>query len=385
MIATPAGAVDTTDWKSRMSNSNGTALPTSTNGAAPDIDTAGLTTWLDESGSGAAPALVDAPASDDAELVALAERVARDRRVAELQRDPARLDRLSDEELGYQRGRVEKLRRARMDLALDQAETDVAQQRRTLAAQRRLRRLAAVEDVWQAKAAARRARLIDPTARMAAIYRTEWVVSRVLMLIAAIGIAWCAVTVGEALDGGLAYSIEPLFSVPLLVIMAMHTRAAANRTTFPPGVDRWKIIALELALFAVTTGLQVAAVVPKLDDPGANAGTLLITHLVPPALIVLAVTLQPVVSSFLANLLVSVYVEANVDTRRLSADEANLLDRAREINLLWIAGELRPTTEPCGGPSVQSVMEQLGIAKDKCQAGVAAWRKVYGTDPGHQR
>jgi hypothetical protein len=270
-----------------------------------------------------------------------------------------------------------------MDLELYQARADVEQRRRTARAQARLRRIGASEDVWQARAAAKRSRLMDPTARMASIYRTQVVVSWVLSAITVIGIAWCAVTVGESLGGSvLAYAIEPLFSAPLLVIMAMHTRAAASRTTFPPDVDRWKVIVLESALFAVTIGLQLAAVFPKLDDPGANAGALLITHMVPPALIVLAVTLQPVTSSFLANLLVGVYVEANVDARRLSADEANLLDRAREINRLWLAGELRPTTEPCGGPSVQSVMQQLGIGKEKCQAGVLAWRRLYGDGVG---
>ncbi len=362
-----------------MSGINGTALPTRPNDQTV-IDTAGVANWLASAAADPVPALVAGTAEQDDELDELAAAVLHDRRVAELQRDPARLDKLSGKELTYQRKRVERLRRARMDLDLNRARADVDQDRRDLKAQVGLRRIGAREDVWQARAAARRARLLDPTARMASIHRTQLVVSWVLMAITGIGITWCAVTVGESLDGGLAYAIEPLFSAPLLVIMAMHTRASANRTTFPPGVDKWKITLLESALFAVTIGLQLSAVFPKLGLPGANAATLLITHLVPPALIVLAVTLQPIVASFLANLLVSVYVEANVDSKRLSADQGNLLVRAREINRLWEAGQLRPTTEPCGGPSVASVMDALSIAKDKCQVGVEAWRKLYGTD-----
>lgn len=309
--------------------------------------------------------------------------VRKDQGLVELQRDTARLEKLSPKEMRHQRREAEKLRAAERKLDVLRQSTAISQKTSLFKAEAKMEAAAQSERVWQSRAKARRGRLMDPTSRLATIYRAQRATSAVLMLLAVIGIVWCAVTVGESLDGGLSYAIEPLFSVPLLVIMALHALGAQNRTTFLEGVARWKIRAVEAALFAVTIGLQVSAVLPKLAEPGANAATLLITHLFPPALIVLAVTLQPIASAFLSQLLVSVYVEAGVDTKRLAADEVNLLQRVKTINKLWEAGQLRSAnpndpTDRTAGPSVKAVQEALGLRKETVQAGIDGWWQVYG-------
>lgn len=310
--------------------------------------------------------------------------VLKDQGLVELQRDTAWLDVLSKRERKAQRRQAETLRAAERKLQQLQQSTDVEQRTGAFKADARQMKIEHEERVWQARAQAKRERLMDPTSRLATIYRTQVAVSWVLMALAAIGIGWCTVTVGASLGGGLGYTIEPLFSVPLLVIMALHALAAQNRTEFLAGTSKVKVRLLEVTLFAVTIGLQVSAVIPKLDEPAANAAVLIITHLFPPALIVLSVTLQPVVSSFLSGLLTSVYIEAGKDTKRLDADEVNLLQRVKMINTLWNAGQLRSANpndphDRTAGPSVKAVQDALGIKKELCQAGVDGWHQMYGT------
>ncbi|WP_329073516.1 hypothetical protein [Amycolatopsis sp. NBC_01480] len=315
--------------------------------------------------------------------------VHKDRSMVELQADTARLDKLSPGERKAERKQAEKLRAAERKLQLLQKSTDVSQRTSAFKAEAKMAGDAQSEQVWQARAKARRVRLMDPTSRLATIYRSQLATSTVLMLLAAIGIVWCSVTVGQSLGGGLSYTIEPLFSVPLLVIMALHALAAQNRTTFLEDIQAWKVRAVEIALFAITIGLQVSAVLPKLASAGANSATLLITHLFPPALIVLAVTLQPMASAFMSRLLTTVYIEAGVDTKRLGSDEVNLLQRVKTINTLWVAGQLRSANpedpaDKSAGPSVKAVQDVLGIRKEAVQAGVDGWWQMYGPAETHR-
>src|SRR5205823_5494666 len=91
------------------------------------------------------------------------------------------------------------------------------------------------------------------------------------------------------------------FSIPLLVIMGLSARAAQWGREFPPPGRQARIYALEVFLLAATIAMNTASVLPG-SGTWHNLATLL-AHLVPPVLIVIAVTLQPMVAAFLADIL----------------------------------------------------------------------------------
>ena len=396
-----------------MSETNGTALPTSTNGTnggMATLERSGFAKLLQNpaetsekpgervavqpaapSSPAAKPSKLSAAELVEQELAAEQLKVRKDQGLVELQRDTARLEMLSPRERKAERRQAEKLRAAERKLALLQQSTDIEQRTSAFKAAAGQTKIEHREQVWQTRAKARRERLMDPTSRLATIYRTQVGVSWVLVALTVIGVGWCAYSVGLALGGQwFAFAVEPLFSVPLLVIMTMHARAAQNRTTFPAGSaddpalrerQRRGILSLEIGLFVATTLLNVSPVVPGLGT-WRDTATLLV-HLCPPALIVIAVMLQPITSAFLSGLLTSVYIEAGVDTKRLDAEEVNLFQRVRTINTLWEAGQLRSAnpndpTDRTAGPSVKAVQDALGVRKEAVQAGVDGWWQMYG-------
>ncbi|MFD1236160.1 hypothetical protein ACFQ34_22950 [Pseudonocardia benzenivorans] len=161
------------------------------------------------------------------------------RELADLQRDRSRLDVLSATEERLERRAARRVRglgrRHDVATAVATARLDGRQRR----ADRQLARAELTDQVWQRRALARRRRLLDPTSRLASLQRTHVGVSLVLMAVAVAGIAWTSMGVHDALVGPdgtpLAYIVEPLFSLPLLVIMTLHARAAQWGRTFPPG------------------------------------------------------------------------------------------------------------------------------------------------------
>lgn len=380
-----------------MSETNPTALPTSTNGAngaTATLQRNGLRNMIPfgsktgaRPGERPTPGQPSTPAASvvDGELRDARLQVERDQGHVELQQNTARLDRLSKKELRAERRQAERLRTQRRKLQALQESTAIAQQTSRFKAEAKQAASEQGELVWQTRAKGKRERLMDPTSRLATIYRTQVAASWVLMALAVVGIGWCAYSVGKALGGQwFTYAVEPLFSVPLLVIMVMHARAAQNRTRFPIDAgdrQRRAILALEIGLFVATTLLNVSSVVPGLGQ-WVNVQTLLV-HLCPPALIVIAVMLQPIVSTFLSRLLTEVYIEAGVDSKRLSADENNLLARVKTIHTLWESNSLRSANpndphDRTAGPSVKAVQEALGLRKELCQAGVDGWWKLFG-------
>jgi hypothetical protein len=198
-------------------------------GAPRDAPPTGAAT----SGGPPRPAL-SAPA--ESELADIRAELELTRARAALLRDPAWLDELSPAERAQERSAAEAIRAMRREQALRAA---TATEKLGGREQRVTARLAAIElsdRMWSRRAQARRMRLLDPSSRLASLQRTHIASSAALICVAVAGIAWTAMGVHDALvgpDGNpLAYVVEPIFSVPLLVIMGLSARAV--RRHLPP-------------------------------------------------------------------------------------------------------------------------------------------------------
>jgi hypothetical protein len=296
---------------------------------------------------------------------------------ARLQRDPAWLDVLSDEEVTAERSAVEQLRAIRRRQLTAAARSSADRADRERRATDRLADLELSDRLWQRRALARRARLLDSTSRLASLQRTHVVTSVVLIALAAAGISWTSVGVHDALVGPggspLAYVVEPLFSLPLVMIMTLQARAAQWGREFPSTTGRRKVYALEAALLMATILVNTSNVVPGLGH--WQGATVLLAHLAPPLLILVAVTLQPMAAAFIAEVLTNAHIETAQGAKRLSAETVDVLDLTQRIREDWSAGVLR--TSPDGGPSIAHVQSLYGIGKQRAQAAVDAWRRLF--------
>lgn len=296
---------------------------------------------------------------------------------ARLQRDPAWLDVLSNKEVTAERAAVEQLRAMRRRQLAAAAKGTAERAERERRATDRLADLELSDKLWQRRALARRARLLDSTSRLASLQRTHVVTSLVLIALAAAGISWTSVGVHDALVGvggnPLAYVVEPLFSLPLVMIMTLQARAAQWGRVFPSPTGRRKVYALEAGLLMATISVNTSNVVPGLGR--WQGTTVLLAHLAPPLLILVAVTLQPMAAAFIAEVLTNAHIEATEGEKRLSADTVDVLKLTQRIRDDWSAGVLR--TSPEGGPSIAHVQSLYGIGKQRAQAGVDAWRHLF--------
>lgn len=232
----------------------------------------------------------------------------------------------------------------------------------------RLARLALSDRLWSRRAQARRLRLMDPTSRLASLHRTHVASSAALLSVALAGIAWTAAGVHHALVGPggsvLAYAVEPIFSIPLLVIMSVAARAAQFGRVFPPPAQRGKVHALKGFLLAATVALNISSVVPGTGQ-WVDLTTLL-AHLVPPLLIVVAVMLQPLVAGFLAELLTDTYVGPDAPVPpRLDTDEVDTLQLVHRVQAAMARGELPAWSD--GLPSITAIRDFLRCEKRRAQ------------------
>ena len=311
-----------------------------------------------------------AGAAGSGRVVAMRAELEQLRATAVLQRDPAWLDVLSAREERRERGAARRLRGMRRHQHLAAATATVRLAGRERRAEHRLAALEMTDRVWQRRALARRTRLLDPTSRLASIQRTHTATSTALIALAIAGIIWTSVGVHDALVGPdgtwLAYIVEPLFSLPLVVIMAVQAVAAGWGRTFPTREHRTKVYALEAGLLGATVLLNISPVVPGLGRWVDT--TTLLAHLVPPALILVAVTLTPLVGAFLAGILADAHHDAT-DTggRRLEPDTANLLALVGKVRAAIATGELA-VTPGTGRPSTEAIRRFFACEKRRAQA-----------------
>lgn len=291
---------------------------------------------------------------------------------AELQRDPAWLDVLSPREERRERAAAEKVRGMRRDQQVSVATATVRLAGRERRADQRLAGVELSERLWQRRALARRTRLLDPTARLASVQRIHVVTTTALVALAIAGIAWTSVGVHDALVGpggtALAYVVEPLFSLPLLVIMLVQAVAAQWGRRFPAPEHRGKVYALEAALLGATMLVNTSSVLPVLGEWVDS--TTLLAHLAPPGLIVVAVVLQPMIAAFLAGILADAHVDAgDSDGRRLEAETVDTLRLVGKVRAAIRGGDLT-VRDDTGRPSTEAIRRYFGCEKRRAQ-GVA--------------
>ena len=319
--------------------------------------------------SGPAEADLEIDPDTTGELLEMRRDLALLRGKAALQRDPAWLDVLSTTEETRERAAAEKIRGMRRDQHVSTATAAVGLAGRECRAEARLARYELTDRVWQRRALARRTRLLDPTSRLAALQRTHVLTTAVLLGLAAAGIGWTSVGVHDALVGSggspLAYVVEPLFSLPLLVVMALHARAAQWGRTFPAAEHRRKVVGLEAGLLAATVLVNSAGVLPGLGV--WRDTTTLLAHLAPPVLILVAVLLQPLVASFLAEILADAHVDAaDPGGRRLDGETVDMLSLVAKVRRAITGGELAVRAET-GQPSTEAIRRFFSCEKRRAQ------------------
>lgn len=317
------------------------------------------------------------------ELARLREQLALVRQRTTLLADPAWSAELSPDERQAERDTAAQIRALHRKNRLASALSEGTLSAREQKMDARLAGLALSDRLWSRRAQARRRRLMDPTSRLAALQRTHVASSTALLAVAGAGIAWTAAGVHDALVGPsgsvLAYAVEPIFSIPLLVIMSVAARAAQFGRLFPPPHQRLKVHALKGFLLAATVALNTASVLPGTGS--WVSVTTLLAHLVPPLLIVVAVMLQPLVAGFLADVLTS----ARVDTEsavppRLDSDVVDTLQLVHRVRQAVARGEL-PVWED-GLPSITAIRNYLRCEKRRAQGVKDALRILNGSTRG---
>jgi hypothetical protein len=348
-----------------------------------DLTHGALGAWLDEPGPRPTPEHPSRPDPDsatgdpdspiaDGEIERMRDELSLIRARAQLQRDPAWLDELSPSELAAEREAAETIRARRRDTQLSAAVAATKLGDREQRVEQRLARMELADRMWSRRATARRMRLLDPTSRLASLHRTHLASTAALSTVALAGIAWTSMGVHDALVGPVgnpaAYLVEPIFSVPLLVIMGLSARASQWGRTFPPPDKQGRIYALEGFLLASTIAMNTASVLPGAGT-WHNLATLL-AHLLPPVLIVIAVALQPLVAGFLAEVLTTAQLDAGAQTTQPEPrlDDATMaaLTLVGRVQAALDNGEL-VKWDNTGLPSISAIQRYLRCSKTRAQ------------------
>jgi hypothetical protein len=197
----------------------------------------------------------------DAEVTALANRVATARGKLPLQSDPALFAELSEAEIAAERELAEWMRAQRRQQRRRAVAAELAAEKRDRRVALALRRADDDDARWHRRALASRRRVSNPDARLAQLYRrAEWS-SRALIGVVVLGMLWSGVNVqhnlvpsGDMADPlyWLSYGFEAMISIPIITIMVVATTAAR----WGREIARGKVVFLEAALLGVTIALN---------------------------------------------------------------------------------------------------------------------------------
>jgi CRP-like cAMP-binding protein len=250
--------------------------------------------------------------SDRAAVAELRTELDEARALVDLQGDPALRLALSREERAEERRVIEEVRAKEREQRKRSALAQVARENREQKVADEIASMEQDDRLWQRRAQSQRRRLVDPSARMADLFRWHSITTRGLLLIAAIGIGWTAVNVQRAIVPAsvpaddvvywLGFAVEPLISAPLLVLMVLQSVAGRWGKRF--GGDKAPYVYLaEALLLLLSIALNSA---PYLQATFVNGQTFATTlgHFVPPIMIAFAIFLQPIAASFFGRLLV---------------------------------------------------------------------------------
>jgi hypothetical protein len=350
-----------------------------------------LDRWLDDPDDldpGPPPTRPRLDPAAEAELHQLRTRLALTKARSELLRDPGWLDELTAAEQDADREAAAQVRAMRREQHLAAAVAEDRLSDRARRADSRLARMELSDQLWSRRALARHKRLLDPTARLASLHRTHVASSAVLIAIAIAGITWTAAGVHDTLVGPhgalLAYIVEPIFSLPLLVIMAVSARAAQWDRAFPPPDQRAQVYTLETFLLIATIAMNTVSALPRVGSWQGFAT--LLAHLVPPVLIVIAVVLQPLIAAFLAGILTAggAGIDATDSTPvRLTPDTALILRLVSQVRAAERRGELTAWAQT-GLPSISAIQRYLRCEKRRAQVVWDALRILSGHRTGHR-
>lgn len=271
----------------------------------------------------------------------------------EILRDPIWVEKLDPDELDDEHEVNKQIRAAqresRLKLGLEKvaaqeelARTAQQSELQINASNAKLDKLDADEKVWARRALRKRRQLTDPDAKLAAALMRYRAVSIVLAVMTVGGISWTSYGVAHALaslEGAatpspILYVVEPLFSLPLLVIVFMQITAAEHERL--QKLRRWPIIGTEILLLTATLAVNVT---PVLTADTFSVETFL-TRFAPPMLIVISVSLQWVAADLFGEILRDAQVE--VDDMRLSEDATRSANLAQDVLEAMAAGRLKP-------------------------------------------
>lgn len=302
----------------------------------------------------------EAPALDD-RLARMTAELETARGEAELQRDPAWLARQSPGEMRRERRLARRIRGGRRRQIYTSARSEQNRQLAQVRAENRIAARDVNDQIWHRRALSRRQRMLDPTSRLASLQRVTSAASAGLIAVAVAGVVWTSAGVKNALVGpdgsALAYLAEPIFSVPLIVLMAVTAVAARFGRKFPSEEHRTKVYAVEAGLLLASIALNTFPVLP-ITGTWQDA-TVLLAHLAPPVLILIAVVLQPLVTGFLAEILVEVGEDVtDMGNSRLDEETVSLVRLATRVRIAVAYGrlEVQPTT---GLPSITAIGKYL--------------------------
>lgn len=307
-----------------------------------------------------------------------------------LQSDSALQAVLSEREMAAERRVSERIRAAERRQRERAAMAATAREGARTRAQERIVRAELKDQLWHAAALSRRQRLLDPSSRLAAVYRGHSWTSRVLIALIVAGVAWTAVNVQDTLSAGvsvtdpmfwLGFVVEPLISIPLIVLMNMQTVAARWGRKFDS--DRAnQILGLEIGLLALTVFLNSVPYLPLFGQ--WKSLPLLVGHMVPPILIAIVVIQQPIVSAFYAGILRDAHVETTSPAgSRLTDETADVLVLVTRVREAMASGDL-PPAEDSPFPSITAIQRYLAVGKQRAQATHDALRMLYGRRPNSE-
>ncbi|WP_017972406.1 hypothetical protein [Actinopolyspora halophila] len=312
-------------------------------------------------------ALADVPNPDELE----AERI-RLRKATEVADDDIFVEARSQAERKADRKLAERQRRKARRQRKRAGSRQIARDAREQKAQDRIDAQSRRQRVYLAKAQRKRAEMTDSGKALAATYRNYTAIRSALSLTTLVGITWTSYNVGSGLSGSnpLYYAIEPLFSVPLVVIAFMQMVAALygrlnqvapttrnHRGRLRPSKVGW----IELSLLVATTTLGITPSIVDAANGGGFSWMLLGVRLAAPTLVVISVGVQYIAAELFGDIIRNAWMDGDDDSD-------NVRDRVRKANSLvkqvqasMAAGDL-PLGED-GMPSITTIQKRFTCEK----------------------
>jgi hypothetical protein len=289
-------------------------------------------------------------------------------RLVAIQMHPLLLKRMSGRERGAAQRSARKVRTA---LRRENEAAQLAEVRRRVKARRLETELAnqdAADQRWNRRAESARQRLTSPASRLADLFSARQRQIRALMAVALVGMLWGAVNVHDILVShfqisgtvnpgyGLAYGVEPLLTVPLIVLMA-HQAKLAEWGRQSGWRDQRVLRLVEGALLLAALAMNAA--------PHFTEGASALIFVVPPSMIAVSMFVVPIVAAKLGAIL--------LDARDDAAEQASLGDAASALNKFLgrltsvfdanAAGEIGGERDENGVPSASAIRAHQNVAK----------------------